>query len=43
VATFLNHNDSYPFFASLGDLILTGPTGTNVADLVLLLAGDRSI
>jgi glycerate 2-kinase len=43
VATFLNRNDSYSFFASLGDLILTGPTGTNVADLVVLLAGDRSI
>jgi glycerate 2-kinase len=27
-------NDSYPFFSALGDLILTGPTGTNVNDLI---------
>ena len=26
-----------PFFAALGDLLLTGPTGTNVMDLRLLL------
>ena len=30
-------NDSYPFFEALGDLIKTGPTGTNVNDLVLML------
>jgi glycerate 2-kinase len=30
---FLNDNNSYPFFSALGDLILTGPTGTNVNDL----------
>jgi hydroxypyruvate reductase len=30
-------NDSYPFFAALGDHITTGPTGTNVMDLVLVL------
>jgi hydroxypyruvate reductase len=34
-------NDSYPFFDALGDLIRTGPTGTNVMDIHLLLAGDR--
>jgi glycerate 2-kinase len=33
---FLRRNDSYTFFASLDDLIVTGPTGTNVNDLVLL-------
>ncbi|MEO6062989.1 MAG: MOFRL family protein, partial [Thermoflexales bacterium] len=33
----LTRNDSYPFFAALGDLILTGPTGTNVADVVVAL------
>ncbi len=43
VASFLSRNDSHSFFASLGDLILTGPTGTNVADLLLFLAGDRSV
>ena len=34
--TFLNNNDSYNFFKELGDcLIFTGPTGTNVNDLML--------
>lgn len=31
---FLNENDSYTFFSTLGDLTLTGPTGTNVNDLM---------
>jgi len=36
---FLHDHDSYAFFAALGDLIHTGPTGTNVGDLqVILLA-----
>jgi hydroxypyruvate reductase len=35
----LARNDAYPFFAALGDLVKTGPTGTNVMDLNLLLAG----
>ena len=30
-------NDAYPFFAALEDLIMTGPTGTNVMDLRLVL------
>lgn len=34
----LDHNDSYPVFEALGDLIKTGPTGTNVMDVSLLLA-----
>lgn len=34
----LSRNDAYPFFEALGDLIVTGPTGTNVADLVIGLA-----
>jgi glycerate 2-kinase len=38
-AAFLAENDSRGYLASLGDLILTGPTGTNVMDLTLLLAG----
>lgn len=29
----LDQNDSYAFFAALHDLIITGPTGTNVNDL----------
>ncbi|MGH6877122.1 MAG: MOFRL family protein, partial [Rhizomicrobium sp.] len=36
---YLCENDSYPFFDALGDLIRTGPTGTNVMDMHLLLAG----
>jgi glycerate 2-kinase len=34
----LSRNDAYPFFEALGDLVVTGPTGTNVADLVIGLA-----
>jgi glycerate 2-kinase len=33
---FLQKNDSYSFFAALGDLLKPGPTGTNVNDLVFL-------
>jgi len=35
---YLNRNDSYHFFEALGDLIITGPTGTNVNDLSFLFA-----
>ncbi|MGE5249982.1 MAG: glycerate kinase type-2 family protein [Bacteroidota bacterium] len=35
----LAENDSYPFFEALGDLIRTGPTGTNVNDLVVMASG----
>jgi hydroxypyruvate reductase len=31
----LKNNDAYPFFKALGDLVVTGPTGTNVADLAI--------
>jgi hydroxypyruvate reductase len=34
----LANNDSYNFFAPLKDLIMTGPTGTNVMDIHLILA-----
>jgi hydroxypyruvate reductase len=37
-AGYLSRNDSYPFFQALGDLLQTGPTGTNVNDLVFLCA-----
>jgi glycerate 2-kinase len=36
----LEANDSYHFFDALGDLIRTGPTGTNVNDLLFVLAGS---
>jgi len=35
-ADYLSRNDAYPFFAKVGDLLKTGPTGTNVNDLILL-------
>ncbi|MBV6402671.1 MAG: D-glycerate 2-kinase [Anaerolineales bacterium] len=35
-ADSLSRNDAFPFFESLGDLIRTHPTGTNVNDLVFL-------
>jgi len=35
---FLRNNDSYNFFEKLNDLIITGPTNTNVMDLRLLIA-----
>ena len=33
----LDDNDSNPMFADLGDLVITGPTNTNLLDLYLLL------
>jgi glycerate 2-kinase len=41
-AAFLAANDSSAFLAPLGDLIVTGPTGTNVVDLAVLLAAGRA-
>lgn len=34
----LENNDAYPFFKGLGDLLITGPTYTNVMDVRILLA-----
>ncbi len=34
---FLDRNDGYRFFAALGDLVVTGPTFTNVNDFRVLL------
>jgi len=36
----LERHDSGPFFAALGDALITGPTGTNVRDLVVVLVGE---
>jgi glycerate 2-kinase len=38
-SAFLASNDTRNFLGPLGDLIVTGPTGTNVCDVVVLLAG----
>lgn len=35
-AQFLERHDSFTLFQTLGDLLLTGPTGTNVNDLCFL-------
>ncbi len=34
---YLRNNDSYSFFTKIGDLIFTGPTGTNVNDMTVLI------
>jgi glycerate 2-kinase len=36
---FLERNDSYRYFQSLDDLVITGPTHTNVMDVRLILSG----
>ena len=35
----LAENDSHPFFSALDDLVVTGPTGSNLMDLYLGLVG----
>ena len=37
---FLQRNDSYHLFQKLDDLVMTGPTRTNVMDIYLLLIGS---
>ncbi len=37
---FLFRNDSYAFFFRMGDHIITGPTRTNVMDIMLALIGN---
>ena len=36
----LDNHDAYPFFQTLDDLLITGPTRTNVMDLHVVLV-DR--
>jgi glycerate 2-kinase len=40
-SAFLAQNDTRNFLGPLADLIVTGPTGTNVVDLVVALAGGQ--
>lgn len=42
-AAALADNDAYTFFSALGDLIQTGPTGTNVMDLALALVDSAHV
>ena len=37
---FLRRNDSYSLFQPLEDLLMTGPTRTNVMDIYLMLVGS---
>jgi hydroxypyruvate reductase len=37
---YLDRNDSYHYFEALGDLIITGPTNTNVMDVCIVLVGS---
>jgi hydroxypyruvate reductase len=38
--SYLQNNDSYAFLHRVGDLVITGPTGTNVGDIQILLLAD---
>jgi len=38
---YLQRNDSYTFFEALDDLLITGPTRTNVMDVRILLIGKN--
>jgi glycerate 2-kinase len=39
----LSRNDAYPFFDAVGDLLKTGPTGTNVNDLIFLVGLENQV
>jgi glycerate 2-kinase len=41
-AALLDNNDSYHALEASGDLLITGPTGTNVADLQILLIRPKT-
>ena len=37
---YLDGHNSYRYFEALGDLLITGPTNTNVMDVHILLVGS---
>ena len=39
-ASYLENNDSYHFFEKLGDLVVTGPSGTNIMDITVLIISN---
>jgi len=39
---YLERNDSYHYFEPLGDLVMTGPTNTNVMDVRLILVASKA-
>ncbi|HEY1979661.1 MAG TPA: MOFRL family protein, partial [Xanthobacteraceae bacterium] len=42
LAAHLTNNDAYSVFARLGDLLITGPTRTNVNDFRAILIDESS-
>jgi hydroxypyruvate reductase/glycerate 2-kinase len=40
---YLAANDAYAFFSRVNDLVLTGPTTTNVGDLQLVLFRNNGV
>ncbi|MFW5899595.1 MAG: MOFRL family protein [Desulfovermiculus sp.] len=36
----MERNDSYNFFKEIDELFITGPTGTNVMDMQIMLVGN---
>ena len=42
-AAYLAENDAYTYFDRLGDLVRTGPTGTNVGDIQVVLVRPRDL
>ena len=42
-AAYLDNNDATAFFAATGDLLLTGPTLTNVNDVRVILVDPSSV
>ena len=40
--SYLDANDSYHYFEALGDLMITGPTNTNVADVRIMLIARQT-
>jgi glycerate 2-kinase len=43
IATFLADNNSSAFFHAVGGLVTTGPTGTNVMDIIVLIIDKEDI
>ena len=39
IHSYLDENDSYHYLQQVDGLLMTGPTGTNVMDVQILLAG----
>jgi len=43
IEEYTRNNDSYNFFKQLGDLIITGPTNTNVMDIRIVLVTPKKL